>query len=197
MKRTIIVYFFSFILLICNVYSQHSQWKSYTDGNIVTELAVEGESVWIGTSASGLAYLDHPDGSLIYYNTDNSDLPDNRIKSIAIDHEGMKWIGAKNGGVSKFDGENWTIYNLETSDISGDRAEAIAFDNDGNMWVGFKSNGLCKFDGNNWIAYTMENSDLPMNQVNCIAFDDSNTKWIGCDHFGIAKFDDQKYSVNT
>ncbi|MBN1996936.1 hypothetical protein JW935_05245 [candidate division KSB1 bacterium] len=121
MKRAIKLYYISTFILACCAYSQAPQWKSYTDGNIVTSLAVEGESVWIGYRYSGLAYLENPAGSLFYYNENNSGMPENQIMSIAIDDNGNKWIGTRGGGLVKFAGENWTVYNRNNSDLPMDR----------------------------------------------------------------------------
>jgi ligand-binding sensor domain-containing protein len=195
MKRTIKMFLISHFLQMCFAYAQIPQWRTYVDGNNVTTIAVEGESVWIGFDYSGIAYLDNPAGSLIYYNTENSDLPENRVKSIAVDSEGIKWIGTRGGGLAKFDEENWTVYNRDNSDIPDDRVQAVAIDDSGNKWLGFRGEGVAKFDGQNWTVYNDFNSDLPHYEVNCIAIDDSNNKWIGCDHNGLAKFNGESWTT--
>ena len=45
----------------------------------------------------------------VVYNTSNSGLPDNFVRSIAVDPQGNKWIGTYGGGLAKFDGVNWTV----------------------------------------------------------------------------------------
>ena len=45
---------------------------------------------------------------LIIYNTVNSKLPDNYIRTISIDNTGIKWIGTYQNGLAVFDGTNWT-----------------------------------------------------------------------------------------
>jgi ligand-binding sensor domain-containing protein len=42
---------------------------------------------------------------------------DNRVKAIAIDGQGNKWIGTRGGGLAKFDGVNWTVYNTSNSGL--------------------------------------------------------------------------------
>jgi ligand-binding sensor domain-containing protein len=44
------------------------------------------------------------------YNTSNSGLASNEVFAVAIDSSGNKWFGT-GGGVSRFDGVNWTTYN--------------------------------------------------------------------------------------
>ena len=49
-------------------------------------------------------------GSWLLFNTDNSELSDNNVLSLAIDSYNNKWIGTKFGGLVKFDGEEWGIF---------------------------------------------------------------------------------------
>jgi len=55
---------------------------------------------WIGTWGGGLARFDKTNWTV--YNTSNSGLPDNDIRSIAIDGSGNKWIGTSYGGLAVF-----------------------------------------------------------------------------------------------
>jgi len=195
MKRIIKIYFFSHFILIYSLYSQNPQWLNYTNGNSVSAIAIEGESVWIGFEYHGVAYLENPAGSLKYYTVENSGLPHNRVECIVIDADGIKWIGTRGGGLAKFDGENWTVYNRDNSDIPDDRVQAVAIDDSSNKWLGLRGEGVAKFDGEKWTNFNESNSDLPQNRVNCIAIDDSNNKWIGCDHLGMAKYNDKNWTI--
>ena len=69
--------------------SQNSEWIAYTSGNSVTSLADEGADLWVGTTG-GLVQLDKSSGTPTFYNTANSDLPDNQVQAIAIDGSGTK-----------------------------------------------------------------------------------------------------------
>ena len=40
----------------------------------------------------------------------NHGLANNNVQSIAIDGSGNKWFGTYGGGISKFDGNNWTTF---------------------------------------------------------------------------------------
>ena len=52
----------------------------------------------------------------IVYDTLNSGLPSNVINSIAIDSNGIKWIGT-NKGLVKYNGIIWTVYNTSNSGL--------------------------------------------------------------------------------
>ncbi len=63
------------------------------------------------------------------------------------------------GGVSKFDGTNWTRYDT-TDGLADNYICAIAIDALGNKWFGTNKGGVSKFDGTNWTNYTQNNSGL-------------------------------------
>ncbi|MEY4935831.1 MAG: hypothetical protein RIS64_2190, partial [Bacteroidota bacterium] len=82
-----------------------------------------------------------------------------------------KWIGT-NGGISKFDGTNWTTYNT----INGqpfNSVNSIAIDMQGNLWAA-TTNGVAKFNGVTW---TYDNVLGNIDAIN-IKIDTQNNKWI-------------------
>ena len=103
----IIVVFIAFLLMQCerNDGSKEPQWTTYT-------------------TADGLA--------------------SNYVHAIAIDAEGNKWFGTSSywdgekrigGGISKFNGTNWTTYDTLDGLASND-VRSIAIDAEGNKWFG-------------------------------------------------------------
>ena len=66
----------------------------------VNAIAIDGQgNKWIGTNGGGLVKFDGVNWTV--YNTWNSGLPDNNVRSIVIDRLGNKWIGT-NGGLAVF-----------------------------------------------------------------------------------------------
>jgi len=130
----------------------------------------------------------------VVYNTSNSGLPDNFVRSIAVDPQGNKWIGTLEGGLAKFDGANWTVYNRSNSGLPSDSIEIIAIDGLGNTWIGTEGRGLAKFDGTNWTVYNTSNSGLPSYYVRAIAIDSYGNNWFGT-VVGLAKFDGLNWTV--
>ncbi len=92
MKR-ILFLFVNILLSVFYANSQNPQWINYTNGDQISSIAYEGEYIWIGTYNGGLIKLDKVNGCTTFYNRANSGLPNNRIRSIAIDQFGNKWIG--------------------------------------------------------------------------------------------------------
>ena len=74
------------------------------------------------------------------YTTSNSGLPDDGVRSIAIDGSGNKWIGTWNGGLVFFDGTNWTVHNTSNSGLPDNGVLSIAIDGSGNKWIGTGGN---------------------------------------------------------
>jgi hypothetical protein len=88
MKKFYFLYFA--LLLAFSGYAQNPHWMNYTNGDHISSIAYEGEYLWIGTYNGGLVKLDKANGSTTFYNRANSGLPNNRIRSIAIDQFGNK-----------------------------------------------------------------------------------------------------------
>jgi ligand-binding sensor domain-containing protein len=85
-------------------------------------------------------------------NTSNSKLPEDNLWSIAIDHNGNKWIGAAHSGLVKYDGQNFTVYDKNNSPISDNFISSIYVDQKNNVWVPQK-NGVARFNGTSWTMY--------------------------------------------
>ncbi len=77
-------------LIICN--AQNPQWINYTNGNNIAAIAEEGDYLWIATHRGGLVKLHKASGNPVFFNKANSGLPNNWVRSIAIDLNNNKWI---------------------------------------------------------------------------------------------------------
>jgi len=83
--------------ITCYTKAQNPQWINYTNGDNIQALAIEGNTVWAGTTG-GLVGHDKTTGEQVFFNKANSGLPANHVTSIAIDQSGTKWVGTKVGG---------------------------------------------------------------------------------------------------
>jgi ligand-binding sensor domain-containing protein len=180
-----------------NFWTQYNTSNSGLPHNEVLDIALDvNDDKWIGTWGSewedicigGLAYFD--DDNWTVYNTDNSGLPCNDISAVAVEDNGMAWIGTywSYMGVVSFDGNNWNNY------ITGYTISDIEIENDGTKWVGTHY-GLAKYNNSSWYFYTTGNSGLPDNYVTSIVIDDAGKKWIGTDQGGVAVFDNSNWTV--
>ena len=130
-------------------------------------------------------------------------LPTPNVKVVSIDGQNNVWVGT-DGGLSKFDGENWKTYNKANSGIPFNTITSVATDTQGNKWIGMTpywngstnvGGGLAKLDGTTWTVYNTSNSGLPENYVLSIAIDGSVNKWIGTFGGGLAKFNGTIWTV--
>ena len=99
--KTTILHLIALIGIISFTNAQNPQWLNYTTGDIICSLAAESNDMWAGTTG-GQVQLDKTTGSVTFYNTYSSDLPDNAIRSVTIDGKETKWIGAEYGGLAAF-----------------------------------------------------------------------------------------------
>ncbi|MCK4645895.1 MAG: peptidoglycan DD-metalloendopeptidase family protein [Candidatus Aminicenantes bacterium] len=117
------------------------------------------------------------------------------ISSIVIDKENNMWFGTYGGGVSIFEGTNWTTYNTSNSGLAGDSVQAIAEDSGGNLWFGTWDGGVSRFDGTNWTTYDTSNSGLAYDRVRSVAIDSAGNLWFGTYGGGASKFDGTSWTT--
>ncbi len=137
-----------------------------------------------------------------HFNTDNSPLLDNRVSSIAIDHDNNLWgayagAGGFGNGIVKFDGNSWTHYNATNSGLPNNDIRDIAIDPQGNLWFSCYNAGIVKFDGSTWTRYYTANSNIGGDDAGDIAFDTNGNLWVGCYFSGVSKFDGGTWTTYT
>ncbi len=168
-------------------FAQNPQWMNYTNGDIILSLVFNNNITWVGTTG-GLVHIDKITGIPIFYNKVNSGLPDNKVRSLAIDGNGIIWIGTGGGGLTSFDGTNWTVYNTSNSGLPDNDICSLTIDGNGIMWIGTYGSGLATWDGSTWTSYNTSNSGLPGDAVYKSVSDGSGTMWFATND-GVANFD--------
>lgn len=121
------------------------------------------------------------------FQTFNSGINSNNLKTIAVDQNDYKWIAPVDKGLLKFDGEKFVLYNTSNSNIPSNRVNVIKIDNTNNIWVG-TNNGIGIFNGVSWTNYDKNNSGLTSNDILSFDFDNQGNTWIGATS-GLFKFD--------
>ncbi|MFP4058922.1 MAG: PKD domain-containing protein [Bacteroidales bacterium] len=158
-------------------------WKSgYQEipSDPVFSIEVDTGVTWYG--GFGLTRVT-PD-SIIKYDNSNG-LIDDGIQDLLTDNNNHLWI-ATEGGVSVFDGINFTNY--DNSVMAGSASIGLEMDNDGNVWVchGWENTGVSVFDGTSWTFYTTSDG-LVSDDVRQILKDSEGSLWFatsgGVSHF--------------
>ncbi len=170
----------------------NTKWISYnTDNSGITDndiwaITVDGSNnKWLATlgrfSNHGHGLVKYDEEHWTSYHVNNSDIPNNDLFSVLADSSGNIWMGTY-GGLSRFDGKNWTNYTILSF------VHSMAIDNNGVIWFGTVL-GLASYDGTSWEIYRESNSGLSHNDIESIAIDSDNNIWIGTYGEGLVIFD--------
>jgi ligand-binding sensor domain-containing protein len=129
------------------------------------------------------------------YNEQNSDLPNNTVRVLAVDHQNRKWVGT-DYGLGMYNDTSWTVYNSSNSGLTDNTIRSLYIDMQNRVWVGTMSGGLSLFDGQNWTNYNPTNSGIPDYYVRAIAVDSLGRKWIGTVE-GLVMYNDTTWRIWT
>jgi ligand-binding sensor domain-containing protein len=98
----------------------------------------------------------------------------NYVVSSTIDANNHLWIGTLGGGLSRYDGENWTSFTTRDG-LAGNMVHALKIDSKGVLWIG-TNGGVSRFDGKNFVNLTQKDG---IGSVYAIAIDRQGSKWFG------------------
>jgi ligand-binding sensor domain-containing protein len=120
-------------------------------------------------------------------------LPTDRLRSVAIDRDGLLWIGTTGGGLYSFsDG----IF-LKAEGLPNEHVRAVLPDPDGGVWAATAGGGLARVtsrDGQGTKTYTVADG-LPTNQLSALARDAQGTLWIGTWGSGVCRMSEGRFST--
>ena len=178
-------------------------WRAYSTADTGLQktafqcLTIDGSgNRWFGTMYDGLAMLS-ADGSWIKYNTTNSKLPDNCIRSIAGAPDGTLWIGSSEGGLVKFDGADFSIFDTSNSALLYNHVFKMTVDKKNTVWFSssvHRVGGLMSYNGNEWKLYTPANSLLPTNLIKSVYAAPDESIWVATALDGILRLKDGIWS---
>ena len=120
--------------------------------------------------------------SWVVYDSANG-LASNKVSTITFDNNGKLWCGDSDGGLSYFDGKNWTTYPYYIKDGIYLNVTSIEFDDQNNEWLGLNGCSLTMYDGENWTEYNT------LTFVSCITVDGEGKIWFGTYDGIVAAYD--------
>ena len=146
----------------------------------------------------------------IIYNTSNSGIPSNEVRSIVCEDLTI-WVGfANDAGLAQFDGERWKVYDSTNSPLgeilnlpdSGPLELVItdlAIDSKHNIWIGTNAEGIYKFNKSNWTRfYPSFQTPISSPAINAIDIDKEDIVWIGhAEPTGVDCFDGKNWTNFT
>ncbi len=166
---------------------------------IRTLLKDKKKNIWIGTSNGLLVYYKN-NGEFVYYNSANSALSHNTIRSFYESSNGDIWIGTYNG-INRFRQGELSAFNvkgnykpfLQNNLI----CSIIPFDekSDSLLWVGTET-GLALFNttNGNYKLWNVANTNLSNEVVKCIYRQNDSLLWLGTD-FGLNIFNTETHTT--
>lgn len=180
-------------------HAQTSYSRNFTNGSWVNCSVIEGNFIWLGTSG-GLVKMNRFSEAKTFYNIANSGLPSNYITCIAIDNQGVKWIGTLRDLV-RFDGNTWTVFHINPERILLNNIQSIAIDSQGVKWISV-GNGLLSFNGTSFTEHSSTVVDIEHSDIRSIAIDYQDAIWMGghmvgfepLDDLGLVKYDGNNWS---
>ncbi|MDF1816519.1 MAG: two-component regulator propeller domain-containing protein, partial [Verrucomicrobiales bacterium] len=121
-------------------------WQSYSEvipgggdfpSGEINAIVLNSDFLWLGTARNGIARFHLATGKSSVYSTDNSDIPDDEIISMAQDDSGFLWI-ATPSGISRLDTVQRLFRNFTSEDglQEGFRPNALAFGRRRSLLIG-------------------------------------------------------------
>jgi hypothetical protein len=176
--------------------TQAGIWTNYTNSNYVQALALQGDTLWAGTTG-GVVRWDLTDGSYVKYLAPDG-LPDNRVSAVVVDAAGRLWfgLGTWNGGVTVYDASTWTTFTWADGLATG-WVFAVAIDGAGRKWIGtargvsvLSDNGTPHDKGDDAWTTFHDTDGLASDDVYAIAVDGVGRKWFCTWDGGVSVLDD-------
>jgi ligand-binding sensor domain-containing protein len=161
----------------------HSEWTSYTTGNPIRSLVVQGDIIWTG--GDGVERWDMRNGDFAKLTTKQG-LVDNHVTAMAVGRDGAIWFGTWGSGLSRLSKDGtWTTYTM-VDGLADHYILAIAEGPDGSMWIGtFGGVSRLREDGS-WTTYTTADG-LAHPDVLAIAAGPDGSMWFGTAVGGVSR----------
>ena len=138
----------------------------------VPALALEGSTLWVGTSL-GLEQVPLAGGARRRYTTKDG-LPSNLIEALTVDSSGVLWIGTRDGLARLSGGKVEKVPLPEGVDI---RVRTVLAARDGTLWVGTYSGLLTLRDGK--FVWFNPGQGMPRTEVLALWEDRDGVLWVG------------------
>ena len=133
--------------------------------------------VWIGRQRGGLTHLREANGAwtaTAYTQADG--LAQNSVYAVHQSRDGTVWAGTLSGGVSRFNGGQFTTFTTADG-LSSNTISSIAEGPDGTIWFG-TPNGVSAYAHGRWQSFAAKDG-LPAGDVACLTVDAAGVAWVG------------------
>ena len=121
-------------------------------------------------------------------------LPSTLVTAILQDRQGYLWFGTQSGGVSRYDGVQFTTFTTENG-LGDNVVGSIVEDRHGHLWFGTQSGGVSRYDGKEFTTFTT-NDGLADDNVRSIVEDRRGNLWFGT-IAGASRYDGNEFTTFT
>lgn len=183
-----------------------STWKPFTKessglgDNAVFSIAVQqsggNQLIWFGTLA-GVSKLDTTTGQWQNYTRQDIDLGWGGVADLMFDSSGRLWVCTEGGGISLWDGIEWSNLRVSNSQLPYSTIEAVAELEPGVFWIAASipntSGGvLAKFDDPSWHIYKQGLTGYSGAETVTMAKDNTGRYWFGTRTDGIDLYEPKR-----
>ncbi len=156
----------------------------------VYAIAIQDETVWVGTWGNGLYRLEGEQWT--NYRVADGLINDN-IEALAVDQAGRLWAGTSTG-LCKLENGTWTSYTTDDGLLSVN-VKCLYCDPDGNVWAGTGKNGLSKYNGTGFTTLQVNPEQCHnMGHIHAITVDADGNIWAGSCITGLSVFDGENWT---
>ena len=174
------------------------------NGAVFVLAAGDQERLWVGTDG-GLALLDRATGRVLrrYDRTTQPALPDDQIRALHVERDGVLWIGTLKGGLAQLsaDGEQVRAFASDPAvpgSLASPFVRAILRDTEGRLWVG-TANGLNLLQAEGTFQqYVYRPEDprgLPDSFIMSLYQDPSGLLWVGTRSGGVSRWNPRSWQM--
>lgn len=158
--------------------------------NFITCLASDSTVLWIGTQSNGLV---KKEGEVwTNFTTGNSELPEDAIRDLFVDHRNWVWITTA-GGLAVFTGSEWFVYNATDEShneliLNTSSTNCVAVREDGTVCLGTINGGLHFLTDTSVFFLTIPQDGFFDNTATDVLFDPVNgERWVSTPSAGLLR----------
>tara|TARA_R110002072_G_scaffold273253_3_gene434059 strand:- start:20986 stop:22059 length:1074 start_codon:yes stop_codon:yes gene_type:complete len=161
--------------------------RGITSGRIVHCIMVDRRGqVWFGTNGGAYIYA----GGALSNLSEKDGLCNDAVHSVLEDRSGNIWFGTTHGGISRFDGEQFSNFTKQGV-VDGQEVWCVHEDRSGNIWFSGKRFGAYRYDGKVFTHFD-EQQGLATPGLMSILEDNDGRLWLGGVK-GLFRFDGESF----
>ena len=174
--------------------------------DVVSSIASDSNSIFIGTEGGGITVLDSKTGNTSKING----VAVNNVKSLYLSNSGILWIGTFTEGIAAYDTKSKRFINeLINPNLKSILKESGVYvikrgRKEGVLWIGTFGKGLIRYDSNSKTYQLIGNENyydnfLTNNRVRALLIDKKDNLWIGTQSglnvINLNDFDNNTYHI--